>query len=1048
MKIFNKFSKGNANFIDKTLNNIFNSHKISTSKVKDHRYTTIKQTPEKTTYINPEGHKIHYYKRDRRSPGTLPDIDDVTYILENLPKEFYGPMDIAMTPKATYFKEYYKKNYPQITEEQIKERVNRELMTATPLTGRYDIYPKGQQVSIFPVKGYNEPEMTIEMVQPNLTVKKLKGGEVPYPYLKGLMTHEIAHGHLADIQNKPPVRKLWKEHTQSRFAPTKYGVKTYSEDFAETMPLWMGIDVPGKLNPKTNPISIQRRFGILEEGFGDLKSKPTIREESEQKLHPSTLILEAYKEHPEALLASMRTEEENYPRVEQLRDKIEGRTGEYIPIEELKSDKITKNTVPLKEAKYLTLYHGTSKERAKQILESGKLKPGHQDVIFVTPSKSAALIHSKAGPEEETKRFSHRVVEENPNLPEGVVFKVTIPTARIYPAFAKMPINFDLRNPKDFKETYELHINEPVENPKPVKIKEFKQRAYGESRIPERVGIDYGVLQKGPFYKEKYKEGTAIESPTEEMQTALMKLLPESRQTKSYVEHEIETGKQKTLEQDKTSNNMAFDVYKLKYYEPGDTHSKEIILEAKDRLEAREKLHYLMSKKHPEKWQSVTPEARTLLDLPEYEKVRPLISKYNPYTGEHKELQEWGDVVPNIIEYSKFTIIEDKDIEKIKPETDKTSSNYMHIGKADGKDVIYKHKGNYPSVKMLDKIYKTIPDDKNVPVVLETRKQYLSEYVANQEKKKGIKFSEEEKKQYMKEELEKLKDVDARFTTYHNRFIAPRVVIFPQKDKINEERIKEDIYHEYGHELWEKNKKLRKKWKFRKATSPTLYGTTDKEEDMAESYMLYKLHNPKLISNPNAQITPRLIAIDTSVKDRKRIKNIHDERILNPVYAPNPTTVSKQMNIKKEIEEEEVVDKDKITKDKWGKLTTTPIADYPESFGYTGETIMMPPQKFLDITHQEAIERVTRNPDPADEWILGPREDYEKVVIRPKNVERLKPILASEEKEMNLPYLEYRGGIPIGHEGRHRAAAARELGMEQIPVRVIYTDKQPEVYNG
>ena len=113
------------------------------------------------------------------------------------------------------------------------------------------------------------------------------------------------------------------------------------------------------------------------------------------------------------------------------------------------------------------------------------------------------------------------------------------------------------------------------------------------------------------------------------------------------------------------------------------------------------------------------------------------------------------------------------------------SQSKVHIAKADGKNVIRMSNHNYPKPKLLNEIYKKLPDDKSVPVVLETRKQYLQEYIKNQEKKRKIDFSPEEEKEYIEEEHEKLKDVDARFTTYHNKYMEPRVVIFPQKGKLN-----------------------------------------------------------------------------------------------------------------------------------------------------------------------------------------------------------------------------------------------------------------------
>jgi hypothetical protein len=182
---------------------------------------------------------------------------------------------------------------------------------------------------------------------------------------------------------------------------------------------------------------------------------------------------------------------------------------------------------------------------------------------------------------------------------------------------------------------------------------------------------------------------------------------------------------------------------------------------------------------------------------------------------------------------------------------DNSKDNKKVIGYADGKPVIKLNKGIYPSVGTLNNIYKKIPDDRKVPVVLETRENYLKEYTQNQEKLKGIKFSQEEKDRYMKEELQKLQPVTARFTTYHNKWIPARVVLFP--GKTNKKEVEANVLHEFGHEVEEKNKSLAKDWNkhINKKTSPTLYGTTDKDEDFAESFALYKNHKTITISNPN-----------------------------------------------------------------------------------------------------------------------------------------------------------------------------------------------------
>ena len=222
------------------------------------------------------------------------------------------------------------------------------------------------------------------------------------------------------------------------------------------------------------------------------------------------------------------------------------------------------------------------------------------------------------------------------------------------------------------------------------------------------------------------------------------------------------------------------------------------------------------------------------------------------------------------------------------------SENYLRknnklIGFADGKPVLKLSKGKYPSLHILNTAYSHLDDDRNVPVVLETRKHYLMEYVKNQEKQKGVKFTKHQKDAYMKEELAKLKNVATRFTTYHNKYMPPRVVIFPDKGN-NKKEIISDINHEYGHELEEKKKRLFNLWKqkFNNKTSPTIYGTTNSSEDFAESYALYKGKNIT-INNPNAKVKERLeffknnIQRDNESKDDSKAEIDYVKAGLKPV---------------------------------------------------------------------------------------------------------------------------------------------------------------------
>lgn len=167
----------------------------------------------------------------------------------------------------------------------------------------------------------------------------------------------------------------------------------------------------------------------------------------------------------------------------------------------------------------------------------------------------------------------------------------------------------------------------------------------------------------------------------------------------------------------------------------------------------------------------------------------------------------------------------------------------------DGKKVIVKaNSKNIPPIKVIKDIYAKIPDNKRIPIVFETREQYLDEYIKNQEKAKKIRFTEAQKQQYKHTELQNMKNIVSRYTTNHNPYIDRRVVFF-NDHKIPLKQFKDSALHEYGHELWEKNPKLRRDWKsVSRTTSPTSYGATSKQEDFAESFMLAKtgrLQDPK-----------------------------------------------------------------------------------------------------------------------------------------------------------------------------------------------------------
>jgi hypothetical protein len=113
--------------------------------------------------------------------------------------------------------------------------------------------------------------------------------------------------------------------------------------------------------------------------------------------------------------------------------------------------------------------------------------------------------------------------------------------------------------------------------------------------------------------------------------------------------------------------------------------------------------------------------------------------------------------------------------------------------------------------------------------------------------------------------------------------------------------------------------------------------------------------------------------------------------------------------------------------------TTVPIVDYPESYGYTKRTVYMSPDDYMKKAY--ASHGYARSG-------FMSVEDYEKANIQQSNVDRIKEGLRKKEKVVPAPWLETRRGIYEDQEGRHRAVAARQLGMGKIPVHILETNPQ------
>jgi len=110
-------------------------------------------------------------------------------------------------------------------------------------------------------------------------------------------------------------------------------------------------------------------------------------------------------------------------------------------------------------------------------------------------------------------------------------------------------------------------------------------------------------------------------------------------------------------------------------------------------------------------------------------------------------------------------------------------------------------------------------------------------------------------------------------------------------------------------------------------------------------------------------------------------------------------------------------------------------------------TVLMPPKEFLLTTYREVMNRKLNEPTPT--W--QPYEYYIRSVLTKDRIADIKrhmgklidksypPMGAGLGSERKLPigFLTFNeNGEPTGHEGRHTAKAAEELGIKAIPVTI------------
>lgn len=149
-----------------------------------------------------------------------------------------------------------------------------------------------------------------------------------------------------------------------------------------------------------------------------------------------------------------------------------------------------------------------------------------------------------------------------------------------------------------------------------------------------------------------------------------------------------------------------------------------------------------------------------------------------------------------------------KEIKQDKKIVNKNSFNKpVKTKKISGKTVKIFNNNPIPKKQTIKKVYDKIPDDTNIPLKFMTREQYLNQYVDNQEKKHGKKFSVSQRSDYVNSRKKAYKNITGRYTTKNNPYYKPAVVVF--NDNNNSKNIKGDefkkfAWHEYGHEFIEK----------------------------------------------------------------------------------------------------------------------------------------------------------------------------------------------------------------------------------------------------
>ena len=271
------------------------------------------------------------------------------------------------------------------------------------------------------------------------------------------------------------------------------------------------------------------------------------------------------------------------------------------------------------------------------------------------------------------------------------------------------------------------------------------------------------------------------------------------------------------------------------------------------------------------------------------------------------------------------------------------------------------------------------------PIVFETRKQYVDELIHNQEKVRGIDFSKKQEKVFEKAELKKMAPVIARYTTKSNPYMKPETVFFTD-EKISKDMLPQMARHEFQHFAWE----------------PFDSEKGDKNMKMGQTIPI-RAH-PKFMfntdfSSKNMTLGPRR-TIGMALGPKRygmQIKPV-DPNVIK--IGPDKMRMSLKKNINSDF-----LSKNMAWDVAWAKKE-----------GFHVER--MSPEKYLEKTNTKS-----------DEPFLEKYRDFDTHTSEP--IEKLQEHIKNPDVKVQIPYI---GKTSSEHEGRHRAKAAMDMGLKEIPV--------------